>query len=136
MQRRIENQNVADSLLFELFLQQLSSNIKSILASISPLMAQKAEEIADKISTSHPFKFLTKSSYILLPSIKFLEGHSNKKKSLRLTKKSEASLQWSEEDEKAFTDAKKALAEATLLRHPILDAPLSYWREAIISPLM
>ncbi|GFT48978.1 transposon Ty3-G Gag-Pol polyprotein [Nephila pilipes] len=38
--------------------------------------------------------------------------------------------------EKAFTDAKKVLAEATLLRHPILDAPLSYWREAIISPLM
>ncbi|GFT93291.1 transposon Ty3-G Gag-Pol polyprotein [Nephila pilipes] len=58
-------------------------------------------------------------------------GHSNEKKSLRLTKKSEASLQWSEEDEKAFTDAKKALAEATLLRHPILDAPLSYWTETI-----
>ncbi|GFS85780.1 hypothetical protein NPIL_196641, partial [Nephila pilipes] len=56
MQRRTENQNVADSLLFELFLQQLSSNVKSISASISPLIAQKAAKISDKIWISHPFK--------------------------------------------------------------------------------
>ncbi|XP_055926936.1 uncharacterized protein LOC129958466 [Argiope bruennichi] len=49
MQRRAENHNIIDSLLLELFLQQLPSNVQSILASIQPLTPQKASEIADKI---------------------------------------------------------------------------------------
>ncbi|KAF8771818.1 hypothetical protein HNY73_019188 [Argiope bruennichi] len=49
MQRRAESHNIADSLLLELFLQQLPSNVQSILASIQPLTPQKASEIADKI---------------------------------------------------------------------------------------
>lgn len=54
MQRRAENHNVADSLLLELFLQQLPANVQSILASISPLTSQKAAEIADKIMDIAP----------------------------------------------------------------------------------
>ncbi|GFS70785.1 pro-Pol polyprotein [Nephila pilipes] len=53
MQRRAENQNVADSLQLELFLQQLPSHVQSILASISPLTAQKA---ADKILDISPIQ--------------------------------------------------------------------------------
>ncbi|GBO14497.1 Transposon Ty3-G Gag-Pol polyprotein [Araneus ventricosus] len=45
-------------------------------------------------------------------------------------KKSEFSLQWSEEAEKAFLDAKNDLAEATLLKHPIPRAPLSLLTDA------
>ncbi|GBN16221.1 Gag-Pol polyprotein [Araneus ventricosus] len=52
------------------------------------------------------------------------------KKAIRPTKKSESSLQCSEEAEKAFLDAEKALAEATLLKHPISVAPLSLWTDA------
>ncbi|GFT83845.1 transposon Tf2-6 polyprotein [Nephila pilipes] len=75
-------------------------------------------------------RFLPKTSYRISPLIKFFEGHTNKKKSLRPIKKSEPSLQLSEEAEKAFTDGKKALAEATLLKHPIPSAPLSVWTDA------
>ncbi|GFW17852.1 uncharacterized protein TNCV_1134521 [Trichonephila clavipes] len=49
MQRRSESHNVTDSLLLELFLQQLPPNVQSILASIQPLTAQKASEVADGI---------------------------------------------------------------------------------------
>ncbi|GFV49872.1 uncharacterized protein TNCV_1391541 [Trichonephila clavipes] len=47
MQRRSESHNVTDSLLLELFLQQLPPNVQFILASIPPLTAQK--EVADRI---------------------------------------------------------------------------------------
>ncbi|GFS43621.1 RT_RNaseH_2 domain-containing protein [Nephila pilipes] len=71
-------------------------------------------------------RFLPKAVHILSPLIKFLEGHTNEKRLLRSTKKkTNPSLQWSEEAEKAFTDSKKALAEATLLKHPIPSATLS-----------
>ncbi|GFW31425.1 retrovirus-related Pol polyprotein from transposon 17.6 [Trichonephila clavipes] len=40
------------------------------------------------------------------------------------------SIQWTEEAEQAFNDAKNALADATLLRHPIPGAKLSLWTDA------
>ncbi|XP_035233472.1 uncharacterized protein LOC118205288 [Stegodyphus dumicola] len=49
MQRRAENHNVTDTFVLELFLQQLPTNVQSILASITPVTTQKAAEIADKI---------------------------------------------------------------------------------------
>ncbi|KAF8764845.1 hypothetical protein HNY73_022885 [Argiope bruennichi] len=87
---------------------QLPSNVQSILASIQPLTPQKASEIADKILDITP----NQAAHILSPLIKFLEGHTNKKKSPRPAKKSETTLQWSEEADKAFSNAKKALAES------------------------
>ncbi|GFS39203.1 uncharacterized protein NPIL_284361 [Nephila pilipes] len=55
MQRRAENQNVADSLHLELFLQQLPSHVQSILTSIYPLTAQKP---ADKILDISPIQYM------------------------------------------------------------------------------
>ncbi|GBN57859.1 hypothetical protein AVEN_30149-1 [Araneus ventricosus] len=49
MQRRSESHDVADSLLLELFLRQLSPNLQSILTSIQPFNVQNATEIADRI---------------------------------------------------------------------------------------
>lgn len=54
MQRRAENQNVPDSLLLELFLQQLPSNAQFILASVQDLTPNKAAEIADKVLDISP----------------------------------------------------------------------------------
>ncbi|GFW58004.1 uncharacterized protein TNCV_2741501 [Trichonephila clavipes] len=63
MQRRSESPNVTDSLLLELFLQQLSPNVQSILASIQPLTAQKASEVADRILEVTPVQVSAVSNY-------------------------------------------------------------------------
>ncbi|GFQ82421.1 uncharacterized protein TNCT_15751 [Trichonephila clavata] len=63
MQRRSESHNVADSLLLELFLQQLPPNVQSILASIQPLTAQKASELADRILEVTPAQVSAASKY-------------------------------------------------------------------------
>ncbi|GFR02765.1 uncharacterized protein TNCT_573341 [Trichonephila clavata] len=63
MQRRSESHNVADSLLLELFLQQLPPNVQSILASIQPLTAQKASEVADRILEVTPAQVSAASKY-------------------------------------------------------------------------
>ncbi|GFQ73732.1 uncharacterized protein TNCT_30761 [Trichonephila clavata] len=62
-QRRSESHNVADSLLLELFLQQLPPNVQSILASIQPLTAQKASEVADRILEVTPAQLSAVSKY-------------------------------------------------------------------------
>lgn len=54
MQRRAENHKVSDTLLLELFLQQLPSNAQFILASVQDLTPIKAAEIADKILDVSP----------------------------------------------------------------------------------
>lgn len=56
MQRRADSHNVSDSLLLELFLQQLPSNIQTILASIEPLTPQKAADVADRIMEITPIQ--------------------------------------------------------------------------------
>ncbi|GFT47129.1 hypothetical protein TNCV_3747751 [Trichonephila clavipes] len=61
MQRRSESQNVTDSLLLELFLQQLPPNVQFILASIPPLTAQK--EVADRILEVTPVQVSAVSKY-------------------------------------------------------------------------
>ncbi|GFT80441.1 uncharacterized protein TNCV_1713761 [Trichonephila clavipes] len=63
MQRRSESHNVTDSLLLELFLQQLPPNVQSILASILPLTAQKASEVADRILEVTPVQVSAVSKY-------------------------------------------------------------------------
>ncbi|GBN97780.1 Transposon Tf2-9 polyprotein [Araneus ventricosus] len=75
-----------------------------------------------------PDKF--KSAHILAPIVQFLEGHTNKKKSHSSVRKSSEQLKWNENPEQAFLDAKNAIAEATLLRHPIPEAQLSLWVDA------
>ncbi|GFW28856.1 hypothetical protein TNCV_201791 [Trichonephila clavipes] len=63
MQRCSEMLNVADSLLLELFLQQLPPNVQSILASIQPLSTQKVSEVADRILEATPVHVSGASKY-------------------------------------------------------------------------
>ncbi|GFW59885.1 hypothetical protein TNCV_2917671 [Trichonephila clavipes] len=63
MQRRSESHNVTDSLLLELFLQQLPPNGQFILASIQTLTAQKASEVADRILEETPVQVSAVSKY-------------------------------------------------------------------------
>ncbi|GFS78721.1 hypothetical protein TNCV_3148891 [Trichonephila clavipes] len=75
-------------------------------------------------------RFIPKAAYILAPLIKFLEGHTNKKKPCRPSKNPQTPLEWTEEAENSFTAAKTALTDATLLKHPIPGATLSVWTDA------
>ncbi|GFY09708.1 hypothetical protein TNCV_3696701 [Trichonephila clavipes] len=76
-------------------------------------------------------RFVPKAAHLLAPLNKFLEGVKNFKKSKKVPcKKLRDSIQWTEEAEQAFNDAKNALADATLLRHPIPGAKLSLWTDA------
>ncbi|GFU06693.1 transposon Tf2-6 polyprotein [Trichonephila clavipes] len=75
-------------------------------------------------------RFIPKAAHILAPLIKFLEGHTNKKKPSRPLKSFQTPLEWTEEAENSFTAAKTALADATLLKHPIPGATLSVWTDA------
>ncbi|GBN41252.1 Retrovirus-related Pol polyprotein from transposon 17.6, partial [Araneus ventricosus] len=75
-------------------------------------------------------RFIPRAAHILAPLNKFLEGHQNKRKSPHPSKKTENTLQWTEETEKAFTLAKQALVDATLLKYPIPGAQLSLWTDA------
>ncbi|GFW32775.1 transposon Tf2-8 polyprotein [Trichonephila clavipes] len=73
----------------------------------------------------------SKTAHLLAPLNKFLEGIKNFKKSKKVPCKNlRDSIQWTEEAEQAFNDAKNALADATLLRHPIPGAKLSLWTDA------
>ncbi|XP_055924676.1 uncharacterized protein LOC129956761 [Argiope bruennichi] len=82
MQRRTENHDIADSLLLELFLQQLPSNVQSILASIQPLTPQNSSEIAYKILDITPNQVIAVSNSTatadseLLSEIKMLRKES------------------------------------------------------------
>ncbi|GFW59646.1 hypothetical protein TNCV_2756551 [Trichonephila clavipes] len=76
-------------------------------------------------------RFVPKAAHLLAPLNKFLEGIKNFKKSKKVSCKNlHDSIQWTEEAEQAFNDAKNALADATLLRHPIPGAKLSLWTDA------
>lgn len=46
MQHSAESHNISNELLLELFMQQLPSNIQSVLASIQPLMLQRILEVS------------------------------------------------------------------------------------------
>ncbi|GBM65904.1 Retrovirus-related Pol polyprotein from transposon opus [Araneus ventricosus] len=74
---------------------------------------------------------IPKAADILEPLVKFFEGHKNKKKHPRSNAHSSTEqLQWSDVVTLSFKASKEAIAEATLLRHPIPGAQLSLWVEA------
>lgn len=75
-------------------------------------------------------RFLPKAAQTLAPLNQFLEGKRNNKKSNRVSKKTDIKLEWSDEALNAFSEAKNALASATLLRHPIPGGTLSIWVDA------
>ncbi|GFV73727.1 transposon Ty3-I Gag-Pol polyprotein [Trichonephila clavipes] len=75
-------------------------------------------------------RFIPKAAHILALLIKFLEGHTQKKKPSRPSKSPQTPLEWAEEAENSFTAAKTALTDTTLLKHPIPGATLSVWTDA------
>lgn len=75
-------------------------------------------------------RFVPKAAHLLAPLNKFLEGIKYSKKSKKSNKNACDSIQWTVEAEQAFTNAKEALANATLLKHPIPGAQLSLWIDA------
>lgn len=54
MQRRAQSHSVSDTLLLELFLSQMPSQVQSIIASIQPTTSTKAAEVADRILEISP----------------------------------------------------------------------------------
>ncbi|GFX59543.1 uncharacterized protein K02A2.6 [Trichonephila clavipes] len=76
-------------------------------------------------------RFIRQAAHILAPLVKFLKGIRNKKRSKRKVKiKPEEVLEWTDEATTAFELVKQALAHATLLHHPMPNAPLSIWVDA------
>ncbi|GFW45289.1 retrovirus-related Pol polyprotein from transposon 17.6 [Trichonephila clavipes] len=75
--------------------------------------------------------FIPKAAHILVPIVQFLEGRTNQKNSHSSVRKSSEPLTWNENAEQAFPAVKNAIAEATLLRHPIPGAQLSLWVDAL-----
>jgi hypothetical protein len=59
MKRRAEKHDVSDSLLLELFLQQLPSNVQTILASVESLKPEQAASTADRILEVTPMQVST-----------------------------------------------------------------------------
>lgn len=49
MQRRAESHNIENSLLLELFLQQMPRSIQTVLASITSINSEMAAEVADRV---------------------------------------------------------------------------------------
>ncbi|GFV62344.1 hypothetical protein TNCV_3423471 [Trichonephila clavipes] len=95
--------------------------------------ALNAQTIKDNYSVPNILDFTSNlhAAHLLAPLNKFLEGIKNFKKSKKVSCKNlRDSIQWTEEAEQAFNDAKNALADATLLRHPIPGAKLSLWTDA------
>lgn len=54
MTRRAENHDISDTLLLELFLQQMPQNVQIILASVQPLDSKTAASIADRVMEVAP----------------------------------------------------------------------------------
>ncbi|GFT14876.1 retrovirus-related Pol polyprotein from transposon opus [Trichonephila clavipes] len=76
-------------------------------------------------------RFIRQAAHILAPLVKFLKGIRNKNvQSERSKIKPEEALEWTDEATTAFELVKQALAHATLLHHPMPNAPLSIWVDA------
>ncbi|GFX16688.1 transposon Tf2-6 polyprotein [Trichonephila clavipes] len=74
-------------------------------------------------------RFIRQAAHILAPLVKFLKGIRNKKRpKLKVKIKPEEALEWTDEATTAFELLN--LAHATLLHHPMPNAPLSIWVDA------
>ncbi|GFT13173.1 transposon Tf2-6 polyprotein [Nephila pilipes] len=75
-------------------------------------------------------RFIRQAAHILVPLVKFLKGIRNKKKKKNRPKrndkiKPEEVLEWTDEATTSIEMVMQALAQATLLHHPMPNAPLS-----------
>ncbi|KAF8792106.1 hypothetical protein HNY73_003752 [Argiope bruennichi] len=92
MRRRAESHRISDALLLELFLQQMPSNLQSILTAITPLNATKAAEMADKILEVTQSEISKSSSSDSSAILNNTNSHSDHFEEIRALPKEIASL--------------------------------------------
>ena len=114
--------------LIEKGIEPLPDRVKCILDFPRPLTLTQLRRFLGIFNFYR--RFIPKAAHILSPLVKFLEGNKNKGKPRSSVRKNSEQLTWNEDSEKSFTDAKQAIAMATLLRHPIPGAKLSLWVDA------
>ncbi|GFW09657.1 hypothetical protein TNCV_1393581 [Trichonephila clavipes] len=135
--------NVAST--FQRFIDEVTRGLKGVYAFIDDILIAFQNVQEHTINLRALFERLDYYGLTIKPykctfgvnSLKFLgfqvsseEGHANKKKPSRPSKSPQTPLEWTEEAENSFTAAKTALADATLLKHPIPGAILSVWTDA------
>ncbi|GFW58005.1 transposon Ty3-I Gag-Pol polyprotein [Trichonephila clavipes] len=129
---------------FQRFIDEVTRGLKGVYAFIDDILiaSQNVQEHTTNLRAL--FERLDYYGLTIKPSkctfgvdsLKFLgiqvssEGHTNKKKPSHPSKNPQTPLEWTEEAENSFTAAKTALADATLLKHPIPGATLSVWTDA------
>ncbi|GFT06358.1 retrovirus-related Pol polyprotein from transposon opus [Trichonephila clavipes] len=119
-----------DSLKFLVF-QVSSEGISSLPDRVDAIQKFPIKQLRRYLEIYNFFRrFIPKAARILASLIKCLKCHTNKKKPTRPSKNPQTPLEWTEEAENSFTAAKTALADATLIKHPIPGATLSVWTNA------
>ncbi|GFX11692.1 hypothetical protein TNCV_4340381 [Trichonephila clavipes] len=132
---------------FQRFIDEVTRDLKGVYAFIDDILI--ASQNVQEHTTNLRARFERLDYYGLtikpskctfgVDSLKFLgfqvsskEGHTNKKKPSRPSKNPQTPLEWTEEAENSFTAAKTALADATLLKHPIPGATFDASNFAIV----
>ncbi|KAF8797273.1 hypothetical protein HNY73_001558 [Argiope bruennichi] len=92
MHRRVESHHISDALLLKHFLQQMSSNVQSILTASTPLNVTKAAEVADRILEVTPSEVSKISSSDSSAILNSANSQSDLIEKIRALRKEAASL--------------------------------------------
>ncbi|GFT26150.1 hypothetical protein NPIL_180201 [Nephila pilipes] len=107
----------------------LEDRVEAILKFPQPTTITQLLRFLDRLNYYR--RSIRQTAHILAPLVKFLKGIRNKKRSKRNVKiKLEEMLEWTVEAAASFELVKQSLAQATLLHHPMPNAPLSIWVDA------
>uniref|UniRef100_UPI00358E68FD uncharacterized protein n=1 Tax=Myxine glutinosa TaxID=7769 RepID=UPI00358E68FD len=95
----------------------LPSKVEAVKGFPHPLTVKALQEFLGMVNFYH--RFVPRAAQLIWPLYEALKGKPTKR-----------AIEWTEEMAKAFTDAKLALASATLLAHPSPDAPIALTMDA------
>ncbi|GFU70057.1 hypothetical protein TNCV_1602091 [Trichonephila clavipes] len=124
---------------FQRFIDEVIRGLKGVYAFIDDILIASQNVQEHTINLRALFERLDYYGLTIKPSkctfgvdsLKFLGFQvSSEGKPSRSSKNPQTPLEWTEEAENSFTAAKTALADATLLKHPIPGATLSVWTDA------
>ncbi|GFU30910.1 transposon Tf2-9 polyprotein [Trichonephila clavipes] len=105
-------------------IKPLEDRVEAILKFPKPRTITQSRRFLGMLNYNR--RFIRRVAHILAPLVIFLKGIRNKKRPKRNVKiKPEEVLEWMDEATIAFELVKQALAHATLLHHPMPNAPLS-----------